>query len=179
MDPPKDQRLVRRLEAVELHPSGWLYFHIRSPKGSVGDYSCCHPTAYRHGSTAPPPSTSPDSPPPTPRHPADTNTPLSPPSAPVQGRLQGPPAKKQIPNSRTTSLPAGPPRPCLKIEKCLLETRSGEKVVQVPINLTPVCFMPRNDRFAHTLESHKVSPGIPVTESMIGNHSNPGFEELC
>ncbi|MFT6380354.1 MAG: hypothetical protein ACJA16_003755 [Akkermansiaceae bacterium] len=75
-------------------------------------------------------------------------------------------------------LPARPPRPCLKIKKGLLVTGSGEKVVQIPINLTPVRFMPGNDRFAHPLERFKVSRGIPVTESMIGNHRSPGFEEL-
>ena len=75
-------------------------------------------------------------------------------------------------------LPTRPPRPCLKIEKGLLVTGSGEKVVQISINLTPVRFMPGNDRFAHTLESFKVSLGISVTESMIGNHRSPGFEEL-
>jgi len=74
--------------------------------------------------------------------------------------------------------PTPPPRPGLKIEKGLLVTGSGEKVVQIPINLTPVRFMPGNDRFAHPLETFKVSLGIPVTESMIGNHRSPGFEEL-
>jgi hypothetical protein len=59
-----------------------------------------------------------------------------------------------------------------------LVTGSGEKVVQIPINPTSMRFMPGIDRFAHTLESFKVSPGIPVTEAMIGNHRNPGFEEL-
>ena len=57
-------------------------------------------------------------------------------------------------------------------------TGPGEKVVQISIDLTPVRFMPGNDRFADTLERFKVSPGIPVTEFMIGNHRNPGFEEL-
>ena len=85
---------------------------------------------------------------------------------------------KKIPSSLTTLLPTRPPRPGLKIEKGLLVTGTGEKVVQIPIDLTPVRFMPGNDRFAHTLESFKVGPGIPITESMISNHRNPGFEEL-
>ena len=78
----------------------------------------------------------------------------------------------------TLLLPARPTGPCLKIEKRLLVTGSGEKVVQIPINLTPVRFMPGNDRFARILKSFKVSLGISVTEAMIGNHRNPGFEQL-
>lgn len=85
---------------------------------------------------------------------------------------------RQTPNSHTTSLPTPPPRPCLKIEKGLLVAGSGEKVVQIPINFTPVRFMPENDRCAHTLESFKMTLGIPVTEFMIGDHRSPGFEEL-
>ena len=52
-------------------------------------------------------------------------------------------------------------------------------MVGIPINLTPVRFMLGDDRFAHILESFQVGRGIPVTEVMIGNHCNPGFEELC
>lgn len=85
---------------------------------------------------------------------------------------------QQSTSNRTPLLPTRPTRPCLKIEKCLLGTGSGEKVVQIPINLTPVRFMPGNNRFADTLESFKMGPGIPVPEFMIGNHRNPGFEEL-
>ena len=51
-------------------------------------------------------------------------------------------------------------------------------MVQISIDYTPVRFVPRYDRFAHTLEGLKVSTGIPVAEFMIGNHGNPGFKEL-
>ena len=51
-------------------------------------------------------------------------------------------------------------------------------MVGIPINLTPVRFMLGDDRFAHLLESLQVGPGIPVTEFTIGEHRNPGFEEL-
>ena len=52
-------------------------------------------------------------------------------------------------------------------------------MIQISIYYTPVRFVPRYDRFAHTLEGLKVSLRIPITESMISNHRNPGFEELC
>ncbi|MDB4810879.1 hypothetical protein OAH17_02130 [Akkermansiaceae bacterium] len=52
-------------------------------------------------------------------------------------------------------------------------------MVQISIYHTPVRFVPGYDRFAHTLESLKVGLRIPVTESMISNHRNPSFEELC
>ena len=52
-------------------------------------------------------------------------------------------------------------------------------MVQSSIDHTPVRFVPRYDRFAHTLEGLKVGLRIPVTESMIRNHLNPSFEELC
>jgi hypothetical protein len=52
-------------------------------------------------------------------------------------------------------------------------------MVQISIDYTPVCFVPRYDRFTHTLEGLEVGFRIPVTESMISNHRNPRFEELC
>jgi hypothetical protein len=51
-------------------------------------------------------------------------------------------------------------------------------MVQISIDYTPVRFVPRYDRFAHTLEGLEVALRIPVTESMIIDHRNPRFEEL-
>jgi hypothetical protein len=52
-------------------------------------------------------------------------------------------------------------------------------MVQISIDHTPVRFMPGSDRFAYTLEGLEVGLRIAITKSMIGNHRNPGFEELC
>jgi hypothetical protein len=52
-------------------------------------------------------------------------------------------------------------------------------MIQIPIDYTPVRFVPRYDRFAHTLEGLEVGLRIAITKSMIGNHRNPSFEELC
>ena len=78
----------------------------------------------------------------------------------------------------TFLLPTRPTSPRLKIEKCLLVAGSSEKVVQVPINLIPVHFMPGRDCFTHIFEGFKMSLGVPITEFMISNHRNPRFKKL-